>query len=382
VVSAGDQVTSVAPGQRVVVPFQISRGTCALCWQGRTGNCASVPRFSMYGFGLGGYWGGAFAEQIAVFYADAILVPLPDGLAPVAATSVADNVCDGYRHVAPHPPGILQLDPGAEVLIIAGVTRRPVFSPSVPLYVGLAARALGATAVYFTDTRPEVRDHVARLGLLALHPAELRSLRPRRAGSSVTGCDCGFDVVEESLKYQVMKRLDPLTPDRLVLPGRAALERVANNCRVFARLQLEPVLAVQLIRPDHPERTRGTRAVELFPEHRPGVVQAVSLPPGSRSDLRRPDTVEVGDEGSDPLWRRRDNPFVAVPDLHPPLSSPFQAANAVLACVWDTSTPVDLRRTADPRGTVWHRGTIPIRAARRGRYWGCWRKRRTAVVSK
>jgi hypothetical protein len=48
----------------------------------------------------------------------------------------------------------------------------------------------------------------------------------------------------------------------------------------------------------------------------------VSLQPGSRSDLRRPDTVEVRDERNDPLWRCRDNPLVAFPDLHPSLTSP------------------------------------------------------------
>src|SRR5690348_14196090 len=68
-------------------------------------------------------------------------------------------------------------------------------------------------------------------------------------------CDCGFDVIEESLKYQAMKRLDPLTPDRLVLPDRAAFERVAKNRPAFGKLQLEPVLELELIRPDHPERT-------------------------------------------------------------------------------------------------------------------------------
>jgi len=135
-------------------------------------------------------------------------------------------------------------------------------------------------------------------------------------------CDCGFDVIEESLKYQAMKRLDPLTPDRLVLPDRAAFERVAKNRPAFGKLQLEPVLELELIRPDHPERTRGTRAIELFPQHRPGVVQTVSLQPGSRSDFRRPDTAEVRDERNDPLWRCRDNPLVAFPDLHPSLTSP------------------------------------------------------------
>src|SRR6266498_3108882 len=145
----------------------------------------------------------------------------------------------------------------------------------------------------------------------------------RRGGSSVVRCECGLDVIKESLKYQVMKRLHPLTPDRLVLPDRPALDGVANNRRAFCKLQLEPVLGLQRIRPDDPEGTRGTRAIELFPEHQSGVVQTLSLQPRSRSDLRRPDTVEVRDECSDPLWRRRDNPLVAVPDLHPPLTSPL-----------------------------------------------------------
>src|SRR6266568_4727379 len=137
------------------------------------------------------------------------------------------------------------------------------------------------------------------------------------------GCGRGLDVIEECLEYQVMKRLDPLTPDRLVLPGRAALKRVAQNGRAFGRPQLEPVLALQLIRPHHSGRTHGTRAIELFPKHQPGVVQTVSVQPGSRSDLLRPDTIEVRDECSDPLWRRRNSPLMTVPDLHPPLTSPF-----------------------------------------------------------
>jgi hypothetical protein len=49
----------------------------------------------------------------------------------------------------------------------------------------------------------------------------------------------------------------------------------------------------------------------------------VAVPPRSRSELRRPDTVEVGEEFSDPLCRRRDHPLVAVPDLHPMLTSPL-----------------------------------------------------------
>src|SRR5215469_6524971 len=139
--------------------------------------------------------------------------------------------------------------------------------------------------------------------------------------SSLAGCDCGFDVVEEGLEYPVMKRLDPLTPDRLPLPGRAAFDRVAKDGRVVGTFQLEPLLALQLGRPDHPERTGGTWAVDLFPEHQPCVVQMVSLRPGSGSDLRRPDTVEVGDERGYLLRRCRDSPFMVVLDLHPSSTS-------------------------------------------------------------
>jgi hypothetical protein len=64
----------------------------------------------------------------------------------------------------------------------------------------------------------------------------LSALSSKMTIGSVAGCDCGFDVIEESLKYQVMKRLDPLTPDRLVLPDRAALDRVAKHRRAFCKL--------------------------------------------------------------------------------------------------------------------------------------------------
>ena len=33
------------------------------------------------------------------------------------------------------------------------------------------------------------------------------------AGPAVAGCNCGLDVLEERLKDQVMKRLDPPRPD-------------------------------------------------------------------------------------------------------------------------------------------------------------------------
>jgi alcohol dehydrogenase len=193
VLTVGEQVSGVSPGQRVVVPFQISCGTCPPCRQGRTGNCASVPPISMYGFGVGGgHWGGALSDQLLVPYADAMLVALPDGVEPAAAASVADNVSDGYRHVAPHAQDLLDRDPDAEVLIVAGTSKRPVLSASVPLYAGLVARALGLRHVHLVDSRDGVREHAAELGLHPLKPSDVRRRAPAPLVVDVSASPAGL----------------------------------------------------------------------------------------------------------------------------------------------------------------------------------------------
>jgi alcohol dehydrogenase len=191
VLSVGERVEQVRPGDRVVVPFQINCGNCAQCRAGHTGNCLSVPPVSMYGFGVGGgHWGGAVSDQLAVPYADGMLVPLPPGIDPATAASIADNVCDGYRHIGPHARLIEESD--GEVLILAGMARRPVFSASVPLYAGLVARALGARRVHFFDSRDHVRHHAERLGLESHRPGELRGATPTRLVVDATGSSPGM----------------------------------------------------------------------------------------------------------------------------------------------------------------------------------------------
>jgi alcohol dehydrogenase len=142
VVDVGDAVTAARPGDRVVVPFQISCGECGRCRRGQTGDCESVPRLSMYGFGaFGGDWGGALSDLVRVPYADAMLVPLPGGLDPATVASASDNIPDAWRTVAPH----LERRPGAEVLVVAGGAR------SIALYAVNAALALGAQRVVYLD---------------------------------------------------------------------------------------------------------------------------------------------------------------------------------------------------------------------------------------
>lgn len=193
VVAVGERVGTVRVGERVVVPFQINCGVCVPCRAGRTGNCASVPPASMYGFGLtGGHWGGAFSEQLAVPYADAMLVPLPADIDPAVAASVADNICDAYRHLAPHLPRLLAEDADAEVLVLAAARPRLLFSASVPLYAGLIARALGARNVTLADSRAHVRAHAERLGLEPLQPRALRRRAPAPLVVDISGEHVGL----------------------------------------------------------------------------------------------------------------------------------------------------------------------------------------------
>ena len=132
---------------------------------------ASAP-ISMYGMGLGaGHWGGAFSRSAR----RALRRHNVGGTAglhrPAAAASVADNICDAYRHISPHLPDLLARDPNAEVLVFAAHSPRSLFTPSCPLYTGMIALAMGARSVHFADSRPWVRAHAERLGMHALHRA-------------------------------------------------------------------------------------------------------------------------------------------------------------------------------------------------------------------
>jgi alcohol dehydrogenase len=177
--SVGESVRSVKPGDTVVVPYEIGCGACAPCKAGLTGSCASVPPVSAFGMGFAtGHWGGALSDLLAVPFADAMLVPLPEGVDPAAAASAADNICDAYRHIAPHLPSVLQRDPDAQVLIVGALNKRATFGWSVPLYTGQIAKALGARNVCLIDARPSVRSDAERLGIEAIGP---RGLRKRSA---------------------------------------------------------------------------------------------------------------------------------------------------------------------------------------------------------
>ncbi|MBI4570479.1 MAG: alcohol dehydrogenase catalytic domain-containing protein, partial [Chloroflexi bacterium] len=116
IVELGDAVSGVRPGQRVVVPFQVSCGACEFCGRGLTNSCRTTGGRAQFGFGAsGGDLGGALADLVRVPFAQHMLVPLPDGVAPSAVAS-ADNIADGWRTVGPY----LQEQADTAVLVVGG----------------------------------------------------------------------------------------------------------------------------------------------------------------------------------------------------------------------------------------------------------------------
>ena len=165
VVDAGDGA-GVAPGARVAVPFQISCGQCDPCRRGFTASCASVPPLAAFGLAGGRTeFGGALSDLVRVPFADAMLVPLPEGVDPLSAASASDNIADGWRAVAPQ----LAAMPGAPVLVIGGLAQ------SVGLYAAGAAVALGSSRVLYLDDNEANAARAAALGAQTASPGEYES---------------------------------------------------------------------------------------------------------------------------------------------------------------------------------------------------------------
>jgi threonine dehydrogenase-like Zn-dependent dehydrogenase len=249
VTEIGPAVRTVRPGDVVVVPFQISCGDCAACMRGHTASCSGVePRRSMYGLGaiVGKDWGGAMSDLVRVPHADAMLVPLPANIDPIAVASCSDNLPDAWRTVAPP----LEAFPGASVLIVGGG------APSIALYAVAIARALGSEVHYIDNS--ETRLAIAHdLGATVIEgpPPRKHGRHPVTvdASASVEGLQCAIrstagDGVCTSVGIYYVPEV-----------GLPLLEMYTNNItfitgRVSARPAIPRVLELVATAGLHPER--------------------------------------------------------------------------------------------------------------------------------
>ena len=158
IIATGDAVRDFKIGDRVIVPFQISCGTCAACVRGVTGSCASLPLMAMYGMApLAGLDGGGFmADQLLVPFADAMLVGIANTVDPVAIASLSDNIPDGWRAVGPYRAELAALDPVDRRVLVMGRL-------SIGLYAAAFGSAYGAHVDY-VDTDAQRLAMAEKLG--------------------------------------------------------------------------------------------------------------------------------------------------------------------------------------------------------------------------
>ena len=161
VLEVGDEVRTIAPGQHVVVPWQISCGRCARCRRGQDAYCQDVPAGACYGWGPHVQrFGGLLADAVDVPFADHMLTPLPRGLSPAEASGLGDNLVDAWRSVGPY------VRPGSRVLVVGGVLP---FGGSIGLYACAYAVALGAAEVVFVSHDELLCRQAERLGARSSH---------------------------------------------------------------------------------------------------------------------------------------------------------------------------------------------------------------------
>lgn len=251
VVDIGAAVTTVRPGDLVSVPFQLSCGHCGSCARGHTGNCEITGPLAMYGL-PGNNHGGFLSDLARVPFADAMLVPIPSGIAPESVASLSDNIADAWRTVGPP----LAEQPGAAVLIAAS-------GASIALYATAIALALGAARVDIVGGNSFLRGKAEALGANLLD-----NQFPRKAGEypitvdasgNVDGLQCALrSTAAEGVCTSIGIYFTETTPLPLFEMYMGGIR--FNTGRAHARAAMEPVLELVRTGRLRPELVTGETA--------------------------------------------------------------------------------------------------------------------------
>jgi 2-desacetyl-2-hydroxyethyl bacteriochlorophyllide A dehydrogenase len=180
VIAAGDDVTRVSVGDRVLGCFQAACGTCFFCLRGAFHKC---DRARVFGHGeLLGDLQGTQADQALVPMANLTLRRVPDGVSDDVALFAGDVMGTGFHAV--YESGVR---PGDSVAVLG-------LGP-VGLCAVQAAIAAGASPVYAIDS---VEDRLAVARQFGAVPVHLTEEKPRdviRAGTEKRGVDVAIDAV-------------------------------------------------------------------------------------------------------------------------------------------------------------------------------------------
>jgi len=120
VVEVGPEVSSLAVGDRVVVPFNVSCGTCWMCDQGLFSQCETTQNrehgtgASLFGYSkLYGQVPGGQAEMLRVPFADQLPIKVPDGPPDDRFLYLSDVLPTAWQAVE-----YAGLEPGQKLLVV------------------------------------------------------------------------------------------------------------------------------------------------------------------------------------------------------------------------------------------------------------------------
>jgi threonine dehydrogenase-like Zn-dependent dehydrogenase len=161
VLEVGDEVSSVAVGDRVVVPFVISCGECYMCARGLTTQCETTQNrdqgtgAALYGYTeLYGAVPGGQAELMRVTRADANVIRIAGDLPDERYLFLSDILPTAWQAVQ-----YANVSPGETVLVLG-------LGP-VGQFAARIARHLGCTVIG-VDPVPERREMAVRHGISVL----------------------------------------------------------------------------------------------------------------------------------------------------------------------------------------------------------------------
>jgi alcohol dehydrogenase len=145
----GAGVTTVKPGDRVLVSCISACGRCQYCRDGRSGQCTGGG-----GWILGYMIDGTQAEYVRVPFADTSTYPLPEGAADEEILMLSDILPTGYE------VGVLNgnVRPGNTVAVVgagpvglAAITGARLYTPSHIIAIDLADARLEAAIAFGAD---------------------------------------------------------------------------------------------------------------------------------------------------------------------------------------------------------------------------------------
>ncbi len=180
VVAAGDAVTRVAVGDRVLGCFQTACGECFFCRRGDYHRCVQSRTFG-HGAALGALQ-GTQADMALVPHANLVLRRVPEGMSSDVALFAGDVMGTGFHAVVES-----DFEPG-DVVAVLGLG-------PVGLCAVQAARALGAAHVIAIDSVPERLSVAASFGAEAVHLTDQDARAAVRAATEGRGCDVCIDAV-------------------------------------------------------------------------------------------------------------------------------------------------------------------------------------------